>query len=458
MKLDRWRVPLPTPTIAILLAAGDSTRMGSKTPKVLHPIAGQPMIEYALGNAESLLPERIFVVVGDAKSPVAAAVEKRAVPVIQKDRKGTAHAVAQVLPKLKGFKGNILVHYADACLVRPQTVQALRQFHLLQRSSATLLTARVEDPFGYGRIVRGTDGEVERIVEEKDATQFEKHLNEINGGVYFFSAPALAEALAGIGSPKGPKELYLPDAIPLILSKGGKVHALMVPDRSEVLGINNRQQLAQAHRLWNLRRVEHHQREGVTFLDPGSVEIGPKVAIGRDSLIEGNVQLLGATEIGEDCKIEAGSVIHGSRLGDGVVVRHSRVTDSDLGDGCDAGPFAHVRGGSVLDKYVHVGTNAEIKNSKLGAGTKCGHFSYVGDAQLGKNVNVGAGCVFANFDGKKKHGSSVGDGAFLGSNSTLVAPVKVGAKAVIGAGAVVTRDVRAGTTVVGVPARPKGRK
>jgi bifunctional UDP-N-acetylglucosamine pyrophosphorylase/glucosamine-1-phosphate N-acetyltransferase len=449
---------MPTPLVAILLAAGDSTRMSSKTPKVLHPIAGQAMIEYALQNAGSLSPEKIFLVVNDAKSPVAGAVGKRAVPIVQKERRGTAHAVAQVLPKLKGFKGHVLVHYADACLVRPQTAQALRQFHLLQRSDATLLTARVEDPFGYGRIVRGVDGEVERIVEEKDATQFEKHLNEINGGVYLFSFPALAEALSGIGNSKGPKELYLPDAIPIILAKGGKVHALMVPDRSEVLGTNNRQQLAQAHRLWNLRRVEHHQREGVTFLRPESIEIGPKVVIGMDSVIEGNVQLLGATEIGEDCKIEAGSVLHGSRLGDGVIIRNSRIVDSDLGDGCDAGPFAHIRGGSVLDKYVHVGTNAELKNAKLGTGSKCGHFSYVGDAKLGKNVNVGAGCVFANFDGKKKHDSQVGDGAFLGSNSTLVAPVKIGAKAVVGAGAVVTKDVQAGATVVGVPAKDTKKK
>jgi bifunctional UDP-N-acetylglucosamine pyrophosphorylase/glucosamine-1-phosphate N-acetyltransferase len=232
----------------------------------------------------------------------------------------------------------------------------------------------------------------------------------------------------------------------------------MVPDRSEVLGINNRHQLAEAHRLWNLRRVTEHQREGVTFLSPETVEVGPKVKIGQDTVIEGNVQLLGATEIGEDCKIEAGSVLSGSRLGDGVVIRHSRVMDSDLGDGCDAGPFAHVRGGSVLDKYVHVGTNAELKNASVKSGSKIGHFSYVGDAKLGKDVNVGAGCVFANFDGKNKHETQVGDGAFLGSNSTLVAPVKIGSKARVGAGAVVTKDVPAGATAVGVPARPVVRK
>jgi bifunctional UDP-N-acetylglucosamine pyrophosphorylase/glucosamine-1-phosphate N-acetyltransferase len=232
----------------------------------------------------------------------------------------------------------------------------------------------------------------------------------------------------------------------------------MVPDRSEVIGVNNRHQLTLAHRLWNIRRVEEHQRNGVTFLNPETVEVGPKVKMGRDTVVEGNVQLLGPTILGEDCKVESGSVIQSSQLGTGVMVRSSRIMDSDLGDGCDAGPFAHIRGGSVLDKYVHVGTNAELKNARVGSESKVGHFSYVGDAKLGKDVNVGAGCVFANFDGKNKHECQVGDKVFLGSNSTLVAPVKIGSKAVVGAGSVVTQDVPAGMTVVGVPARPFKRK
>ncbi|HJT25337.1 MAG TPA: DapH/DapD/GlmU-related protein, partial [bacterium] len=279
-----------------------------------------------------------------------------------------------------------------------------------------------------------------------------------NGGVYLFRSEVLAPSLKNIKPKSDNKEYYLPDAVPQILAQGGKVHALMVPDRTEVLGVNNRNQLSRAHRLWNLRRVEEHQRDGVTFLNPKAVEIGPKVAIGRDTVIEGNVKLSGETVIGEDCRIEAGSVIDSSRLGWGVVIRSSRILDSQLGDGCDAGPFAHVRGGCVLDKYVHVGTNTELKNARMGTGSKAGHFSYVGDAVLGKDVNVGAGCVFANFDGKNKHESRVGNKVFLGSNSTLVAPVKIGDKAVIGAGAVVTKDVPSGLTVVGVPAKPFRKK
>ena len=446
------------PLVAVILAAGDSTRMNSKTPKVLHPLAGQPMIEYALHNAEALSPSKIFVVAGAQSQEVSDYIGKRAITILQKKRLGTGHAVAQVLPKLKSFKGHVLVLHADACLVRPQTVMALRQFHLLQNAAATLLTARVDEPFGYGRIVRGEGGEVEKIVEEINASEEERHLNEINGGVYLFKAEVLGPSLKNIKPKSDNKEYYLPDAIPQILARGGKVHALMVPDRTEVLGVNNRNQLSRAHRLWNLRRVEEHQRDGVTFLNPKAVEIGPKVSIGRDTVVEGNVKLSGETVIGEDCRIEAGSVIESSKLGWGVVIRSSRIFDSQLSDGCDAGPFAHVRGGCVLDKYVHVGTSTELKNARMGAGSKAGHFSYVGDAVLGKDVNVGAGCVFANFDGKDKHESRVGNKVFLGSNSTLVAPVKIGDKAVIGAGAVVTKDVPAGVTVVGVPAKPFRKK
>jgi bifunctional UDP-N-acetylglucosamine pyrophosphorylase/glucosamine-1-phosphate N-acetyltransferase len=319
------------PFVAILLAAGESTRMNSKTPKVLFPVGGQSMIDYALQNAEALSPLKIYAVVGAKSGEVMKHLGKRAVPIPQKQRLGTGHAVQQVLPHLKSFKGNVLILYADACLVRTQTVLALRQFHLLQKASATLLTARVESPFGYGRIVRGKEGEVERIVEETHATPEERRLNEINGGVYFFKAPALVQALKNLKPAKGQREFYLTDIIPLVLNQGGKVHALMVPDRTEVLGINNRNQLAQAHRLLNLRRVEEHQRAGVTFLNPKMVEIGPRVSIGRDTLIEGNVQLSGETVIGQECRIESGSVIQSSRLGRGAVVKASRITESQIG-------------------------------------------------------------------------------------------------------------------------------
>ncbi len=441
------------PLVAILLAAGEGTRMNSKIPKVLHEIAGQPMVEYALQNAMSAGASRVYAVVDSKTGEIARYLGKRVVPIVQKKKLGTGHAVQQALPFLKSLHGNVLVLCADACLVRSQTVQALRQFHRLQNGALTLLTARVEDPCGYGRILRGSEGQVERIVEEREATEKERRINEINAGVYLFKAKALTTVLKQLKPNNVKGEYYLTDTIHLVLAGGERVDALMVPDRSEVLGVNDRFQLARAHRTLNLRRIEEHQGNGVTILDGSTVEIGPRVIIGRDTVIGGNVKLSGETVLGEDCLLEPGSFVDSSVLGRGVTVKASRIVESHLGDHCDAGPFAHIRGGSRLGAKVHVGTNTELKNARIGNGSKVGHFSYVGDAVLGKDVNVGAGCVFANFDGKKKHETRVGDGAFLGSNSTLVAPVRIGPKSVVGAGAVVTRDVPARTTVVGVPAK-----
>lgn len=438
---------------AIILAAGEGTRMNSKFPKVLHFVAGEPMIDYALQNAEVLKPQKIYVVVGARSEEVIRHIGKRAVPVVQKERLGTGHAVQQVVPYLKNLKGDVVILYGDACLTRSQTVQALRQFHGVQDGEAALLSAEVENPFGYGRIVRAEGGTVEKIVEEKDASEDERAVHEVNAGLYIFKASLLVEALKKLKANNAKKEYYLTDTIHYIINKGGKVHALLVSDASEVLGVNDREQLAQAHRVLNLRRISEHQREGVTFLNPETVEIGAEVAIGQDTIVESNVHLLGETVIGESCRIESGSRLQSARLGKGVIIRSSRVSESQLGDDSDAGPNAHIRGGSVLDKKVHVGTNAELKNAHIATGSKVGHFSYVGDAQLGKDVNVGAGCVFANYDGKNKHQSTIGDKVFLGSNSTLVAPVIIGKGAVVGAGSVVTKNVAPGVTVIGVPAQ-----
>jgi bifunctional UDP-N-acetylglucosamine pyrophosphorylase/glucosamine-1-phosphate N-acetyltransferase len=449
---------MSTPLVVIILVAGEGTRMNSRLPKVLHEVAGLPMIDYVLANARMVSPQATYAVVGDQREEVEKRLGKGIVPLFQKEQLGTGHAVQCVAPKLKNFQGDVLVLCGDNCLVRPQTILALRQLHQLKGGAATLLTARIENPHGYGRILRGKEGQVEGIVEEKKADDRERRVNEINAGIYMFKAPDLLNALKGI-PPKGKQgELYLTDVIRQLIQSGSRVEALMVPDRSEALGINNRAQLSQAHQILHWRRVEDHQRDGVTFLEPRTVQVGPEVKIGKDTVIEGGVSLSGSTVLGEGCRIERGSVIHSSILGKGVVIRTSRIMESRLGDGSDAGPFAHVRGGSVLAKGVHVGSNTELKNAKMGEGSKAGHFSYVGDAVLGKNVNVGAGCVFANYDGKNKYECRVGDGAFLGSNSTLVAPVTIGSQAVVGAGAVVTKNVPAKAVVVGVPAKPFKKK
>ena len=313
---------------AIILAAGEGTRMNSKLPKVLHPVAGQPMIDYALQNAEALNPQKIYVVVGAHSEKVVKHIGKRAVPVVQKKRLGTGHAVLQVMPFLKSLQGHVVVLYGDACLTRPQTVQALRQFHTLQGGEAALLSARVQEPFGYGRIVRTEEGTVEKIVQEKDASDAERLINEINAGLYIFKANLLVEALKKLKTNNAKKEYYLTDTIQYLINQGGRVHVLTVPDASEVLGVNDREQWTQAHRLLNLRRVAEHQREGVTFLNPQTVEIDPMVTIGKDSVIEGDVHLLGKTILGEGCRIQSGSRLHSALLGKGVTIKFSRIVES----------------------------------------------------------------------------------------------------------------------------------
>jgi bifunctional UDP-N-acetylglucosamine pyrophosphorylase/glucosamine-1-phosphate N-acetyltransferase len=453
-----WGGPVAKPLVAIILAAGEGTRMKSKVPKVLHPVGGKALIDYALEHAQSAGASRIFLVVGAHAEAVQSYVGKRAVPVVQKKRLGTGHAVQQVLPKLKGFTGDVLVIYGDSALLRPQTLMGLRQFHQFHGGAATLLTATVKDPFGYGRIVRDRDGKLEKIIEENDADEETRRIHEVNGGTYLFQAGALETALKKIKPKNAKGEYYLTDCVGELIWHEGKVEALTVPDSSEILGINDRAQWSEAHRLLNLRRVEDHQRQGVTFLNPATVEIGAEVMIGQDSIIEGGVTLEGAVVLNEGCRIESGSRVVNAQLGKQVTVRSSRVFDSRVGDGSDVGPNAYVRGGCEIGPGVHIGTNAELKNVQVKTGSKIGHFSYVGDAVLGKDVNVGAGCVFANFDGKKKHQTQIGDHVFLGSNSTLVAPLKIGPRAVIGAGSVVTRDVAPGSKVVGVPARPVKKK
>ncbi|HVM32889.1 MAG TPA: bifunctional UDP-N-acetylglucosamine diphosphorylase/glucosamine-1-phosphate N-acetyltransferase GlmU [bacterium] len=441
------------PLTAIILAAGEGTRMKSKIPKVLHGLAGKPMLDYALQAAQTSGASRVILVVGAGAEKVAAHAKGRAAAVVQKKRLGTGHAVAQAMPLVKNFSGDLLVLYGDSPLLRPETLAAFLAFHRTHGGAATVLTARVKDPFGYGRVVRDGAGRLQRIVEEKDADEPTRAIQEVNGGAYLFKAAPLREALGALKPQNAKGEYYLPDAVAHLLASGAGAEGFLIPDPEEILGVNDRGQLALAERVLNRRRIEAHQAAGVTFTLPGAVEVAEGVRIGADTVVEGGVHLEGRTVIGVGCRLETGSRLKDARLGRGVTVKSSWISDSVIGEGSDVGPGAHVRGGSVIGPGVHIGTHAELKNARLASGAKVGHFSYVGDATLGQDVNVGAGCVFANFDGKKKHRTAVGKGAFLGSNSTLVAPVSVGAGAVVAAGAVVTRNVGAKTTVAGVPAR-----
>jgi bifunctional UDP-N-acetylglucosamine pyrophosphorylase/glucosamine-1-phosphate N-acetyltransferase len=448
---------LATPLVALILAAGEGLRMRSRVPKVLHEAAGLPLLEYALRLAAAAGASRTFVVTGSSSREVETYVGKRARIVRQGRLLGTGHAVLKAAPAFRGVKGDLLVLYGDSPLLRPQTLKALKQLHRLSKASATLVTATLEDPFGYGRIVRKPDSRIVRIIEEWDANEDMRRIREVNSGVCLFRVEDLMPALGSLKPDRRTGHYRLTDTVAWLLERGRSVQALTVTDPDEVLGVNDRSELAEAHRLLTLRRVESHQRNGVTFLDPERVEIGPEVVIAEDCVIEGGVILSGRTLVKRGCRLGSGSELTNALLGEGVRVRGSLITDSEMGDFSDAGPHAHVRGGSVVGPGVHLGTGAEVKGSRMGQGTKAGHFCYVGDAELGRDVNVGAGCVFANYDGRRKHRTVVGDGAFLGSNSTLVAPVRVGKRAVVGAGAVVTRDVAPGARVVGVPARPIGR-
>lgn len=440
-------------TTAILLAAGQGTRMKSDLPKVLHPMCGKPMLWHALEAVRQASTEKPVVVIGTGADQVRAFVGDTAECVLQEPQLGTAHAVLQAESLLRGRTDQVIVAYADMPLLQPETLKRLAERQAAQGGAMTLLTLKAADPRGFGRIVRNGEGGVRAIVEEYVATPEELAIRELNAGVYCFRADWLWGALHKIKKNPQKGEYYLTDIVEVAGSENLAVEAVASEDHDELIGINSRVHLAEAEAVLRQRINTQHMLNGVTLTDPACTYIDAGVAIGKDTVIHPNTHLQGQVVIGDGCAIGPNSIIRDSKIGERCRVLASVLEGAELEDDVDLGPFARLRRGAHLASHVHVGNFGEIKDSYLGPGVKVGHFSYIGNATIGADVNIGAGTITCNFDGEKKNLTEIGEGAFIGSDTMLVAPLKVGARAKTGAGAVVTKDVPPDTLAVGVPAR-----
>jgi bifunctional UDP-N-acetylglucosamine pyrophosphorylase/glucosamine-1-phosphate N-acetyltransferase len=447
MELERMKIS------AVILAAGQGTRMRSKLPKVLHPLLGQPMAWHALETARQVTGSQPVMVIGHGAEAVRQALGPQAASyVVQEPQLGTGHAVMQAEPLLRDASDLVLVTYADMPLVRPDTLRQLVAVHQKDPAVISMVTVIAADPRGFGRILRDASGQVQAIVEEAQATPEQLAIGELNASVYCFSAGWLWPALQRIPlSPKG--EYYLTDLVGLAVADGLPVQALVADDPAEMIGVNTRVHLAEAEALLRRRINQQWMLQGVTMINPEATYIEPGVSIGPDTVLWPGTYLRGSTTIGSDCELGPNTIIQDSQVGDACTILASVLEGAQLEEHVEVGPFARLRKGAHLAAGVHMGNFGEVKNSTLGPGTKMGHFSYIGDATIGAEVNIGAGTITCNFDGTYKHPTEIGEGAFIGSDTMLVAPVKIGAGARTGAGAVVTRDVPPFSLAVGVPAR-----
>lgn len=436
----------------IILAAGQGTRMFSDLPKVMHPVNGKPLILYAVDTALALGSNKPVVVVGNGAEKVRKAVGDNAIFALQEKRLGTAHAVMAAEPALRDFDGLITVVAADMPLLTAETIKRMVADQNSQDAPMTMLTVKTKDPHGFGRVLRGMGGEVRAIIEEAQASEEELRIDELNVGAYCFKSGWLWSALKKINlSPKG--EYYLTDLVSVAVDEGKTVRSILLNDEEEALGINNRVHLAEAEAIIRKRINNQHMLAGVSMIDPQQVYIEEGVKIGKDTLLHPGTRLTGSTVIGEGCDIGPNTLIHSSTIGDHCHLLSSVIEGAIVEDNVGMGPYCHLRKGAHLGKGVHMGNFGEVKDSHLSAGVKMGHFSYIGNAEIGEDVNIGAGTITCNFDGEHKHPTVIGEGAFIGSDTMLVAPVKIGKGAHTGAGSVVTHDVPDGETVVGVPAR-----
>jgi bifunctional UDP-N-acetylglucosamine pyrophosphorylase / glucosamine-1-phosphate N-acetyltransferase len=424
----------------LILAAGKGTRMKSKKAKVLHKAGGACLIEHVFAAARSLSPD-IVVVLGHQSEKVSELVSE-AKFVEQREQLGTGHAVMVARDQFAGYRGDILVLPGDVPLINPKTLKSFVEFHQSGGYAASILTADIPNPSGYGRILRRAGTEVQAIVEHRDATPEILRISEVNSSIYVFDADSLFEALAKVQNVNSQAEYYLTDVIGILVAQGKKAGAFKMPNTDEILGINTRAELSSIDRIMRLRKCESLMAEGVTILDPSSTYIDAGVEIGCDTVIHPSVQIYGRTTIGEDVTLHSFSRILNSQIGGGsTVLEGCIVVDSSLGNEVTLGPYAHLRPLTRLDDGVKVGNFVEIKKSTLGAGSKSMHLTYLGDTTIGKKCNIGAGTITCNYDGLGKSPTIIGDGVFIGSDSQLVAPVKIGDGAYIGAGSSITEDV-----------------
>jgi bifunctional UDP-N-acetylglucosamine pyrophosphorylase/glucosamine-1-phosphate N-acetyltransferase len=440
------------PVHAVVLAAGKGTRMRSDLPKVLHRVCGQPITQYVLDALHHAGISPPILVVGHGADRVREIVGPQVRYAEQAEPLGTGHAVLQALPLVPDDGHPVLVVYGDTPLLRVQTLQALIDLHRKSGAAATLLSAELDDPTGYGRVIRDRDGRVLRIVEEQECSPEERRVKEINAGTYAFEQRALRDALRALSPNNAKGEYYLTDTIGWILSRGRTVSALAAA-ATEALGINSRQELAAAEAVMRQRLLASLMDAGVTVMDPATTYIHAGVTVGPDTTVHPQSYLEGATIVGARCTIGPHAHLVDATLEEGVQVVQSTVTQSSVGAGTRIGPYSHLRPGCRVGRGVEIGNFAELKNAAVGNGTKVHHMSYLGDVTVGAGVNIGAGTVVCNFDGKRKHHTIIDDDAFIGSDTMLVAPIHIGRGAVTGAGSVVTKDVPAGGVAVGVPAR-----
>ncbi len=445
--------------LTIILAAGKGTRMKSDKTKVLHQIAGKEMVKHVIETVEDL-NSKIVSVIGYQSEKVKDNLNDYNLDFVKQEKQlGTAHAVMQAKKEIKKHEGPVIVLYGDIPLLKSSTLKKMIKKHKTDKAALSVLTAELDDPTDYGRIVKDKNNEIVKIVEEDDATNIEKEIKEINSGVYCFDSDLLVESLENIDCDNAQNEYYLTDAVDYIKNKGHKVIPVMIEDNEEIIGVNDRKGLAEAEKVLRSRINEELMENGVTIIDPATTYIDKEVEIAKDTIIYPFTYIEENTVIGKNSTIGPNNRLVDAKIGSNVELKaNCQIWKSVIGDHCIVGPFAYIRPGCKIADQVKVGDFVELKKAQVGEKTKIPHLSYVGDAKIGEKTNIGAGTIFANYDGKNKHKTEIGDSVFIGSNSTLVAPIKVNNRGMTGAGSVVTKDVDEDAVVLGVPARVHSKK